>query len=121
MSDEKLHDLGGRRTGKTETAIGEILRGVRWTVTTRDLSIPVDAANQFEAFDALREFPRDAFGMVVEATDPVGRIYPVRTSLLMLRWNREEDAEMFRRRAITLRYGDSRAADLAALANMRKA
>ena len=64
-----------------------------WHVHTFAIDEFVRAADQFEAWDTLRDRPLEEFGLVVTAEpDESGDPIFVRTSQLMFKWGREEDA-----------------------------
>lgn len=69
---------------------------VRWHLRGRQINEVVEAADQWEAWDTLRDRSVFDFGLVTSAeadenADPI----PVHTATLMRRWGREEDAEAF--------------------------
>lgn len=68
----------------------------RWLLTSKAFSDLVTADDQFEAWDTLRERPITDFGLIVQAErDEDGDPIAIRTSALMLRWNRDEAARDF--------------------------
>jgi hypothetical protein len=76
---------------------GESLREARvWHVRSREINEVVRAADQWEAWDTLRDRSAFDFGLITvaepnEDADPI----PVHTATLMRRWGREHDAEQF--------------------------
>lgn len=69
----------------------------RWLVKSRDIMEIVPAADQWEAWDTLKDRPIEDFGLVVLAEpDESGDPIPVQTVTLMERWGRRADAEAFR-------------------------
>jgi hypothetical protein len=89
----------------------------RWNLRTGSISKFVNASDQWEAFDSLRNLDRGDFGLIVVAEanesgddDSI----PCRTSLLMRRWNRDGDAMLFARAMVEAGYPDTNAADVAA-------
>lgn len=72
-------------------------RGVStWHVRSRTINEVVHAADQWEAWDTLRDRDAAEFGLIAvaepdESADPI----PVQTAALMRRWGRDEDAEKF--------------------------
>jgi hypothetical protein len=92
-----------------------------WNLRSQRINELVDAPDQFIAWDTLRDRPVGDFGLVVEA-EPNGNGNPIvtRTSMLMFRWNRDEDARRFIRRASALLgVPDTSAEDLAAAGRNR--
>lgn len=68
----------------------------RWHLRSREINEVVQAADQWEAWDSLRDRSAVDFGLVVSAEpDENGDPFPVKTATLMHRWGREEDAEQF--------------------------
>lgn len=85
-----------------------------WQLRSAAIDEIVQARDQFEAWDTLRDRPIEDLGLVVEAepdenADPI----PVRTSGLMFRWGRDDDARAFIELAIANDLPDTTAADLA--------
>jgi hypothetical protein len=85
----------------------------KWHIRSGDIREIVYAADQFAAWDTLRDRPAEEFGLIAEAepdedTDP----YLVRTSLLMIRWNRDDDARRFVARGMEEGMPDTTAEDL---------
>jgi hypothetical protein len=84
----------------------------RWMLTSRRISEVVTAADQFAAWNTLRNRPIEDFGLVVSAEpDENGDPIPVRTSQLMFSWGRPEDARAFIALAIEKGLPDTTAAD----------
>ncbi len=83
---------------------------MKWYVTTKDIDNVVEADDQWEAFDSLCTQPADVFGIVVEA-QPVNETqaesYAIRTSLLMGRWGRIDEAKLFIEEAVKLGLPDT--------------
>jgi hypothetical protein len=87
----------------------------RWHVWSREINELVYAADQFEAFDMLRSRPAEEFGLIVQAeVDEDAEPFPVRTSLLMYRWYRDEDARRFIELGLEHGMPDTTQEDLAA-------
>ncbi len=86
----------------------------RWTVETLKEIRNVEASDQWEAYDTLRDLPIERFGLIVVAT-PEGRSsadsIPIRTSMLMFRWGRRMDAHLFLARAMAEGLPDTSAKD----------
>lgn len=66
----------------------------RWHLRSRAINEVVRAADQWEAWDTLRDRPVEDFGLIVvaernEDADPI----PVKTEMLMRRWGRDDDAD----------------------------
>ena len=76
---------------------------MKWVLTTRDIHTTAEADTAEQAFDALRAYPAEDFGLVVTAC-PAGQsdsnAIPIRTSHLMGRWGRLDAARAFIQRAI---------------------
>lgn len=90
-------------------------RKKKWVVSSGDIREVAYAADQFEAWDTLRDRPAEEFGLVAEAEpDENGEPYPIRTSILMFRWHRDADAKRFIARMKDLEGIDTTAADLKA-------
>ncbi len=85
-----------------------------WRVTTKGRTLAVEAADQWEAFDALRDQPLEAFGLVVEATQRMSPedTYAVRTPKLLARWGRLDDAREVIALVVAAGGPDTSAADL---------
>lgn len=76
---------------------------IRWIVSSSDMREVVFAADQFAAWDTLRDRPAEEFSLIAkaecnESADP----FLIRTSLLMLRWGRREDSRRFVERGVEL-------------------
>lgn len=90
---------------------------MKWYVDTKNIHTIVVAADQFEAYDTLKENPATDFGLIVTAqrvdkTEDEGS-YGCRTSLLMgKRWGRVEDAKLFVEAGIAQGMGDMSETDL---------
>lgn len=71
---------------------------MKWYVSTKDIDEIVEAANQWEAFDALRHRNPADFGLVVEA-QAVNKTSEesicIRTSMLFGRWGKPEVGRLF--------------------------
>lgn len=76
-----------------------------WHLRSREIDEIVSAADQWEAWDTLRDRPPADFGLVVSAEpDERGddeRI-PVQTEALMRRWGRDDEAVAFHQAAVDL-------------------
>jgi len=86
-----------------------------WIVETGTIVATVLARNQWEAFDALRSFDKNGFGLIVvakRAYSAEGEEYAVRTSRLMGRWGRVSDALEFINLAIEEGLPDTSREDL---------
>lgn len=87
----------------------------RWLLTTGDIKEFVYAETPFAAWDTLRDRSKFDFGLVTSAEpDEDGNPYHVRTSLLMFRWGRDDDAEQFIALGLTKGMPDTTAEDRAA-------
>jgi hypothetical protein len=67
-----------------------------WRIRSREIDEVVQADDQWEAWDSLRDRSAFDFGLIAtaepnESADPI----PVHTATLMRRWDREKDAEAF--------------------------
>lgn len=71
----------------------------RWHLTSIRVDEFVNAKDQFEAWDSLRERPATDFGLIVAALVSNETLddgcYLIRTSILMFRWGRDSDADRF--------------------------
>ena len=68
----------------------------RWHLTSRRINEVVEAEDQWAAWNTLRNRPADDFGMLVQAeANENGDPIPVKTTTLMTRWGRDEDAAAF--------------------------
>lgn len=70
----------------------------RWHLRSAGINEFVDAFDQWEAWDSLRDRPIEDFGFVVgaEANESGDdESFPVRASILLFRWGRDADAEAF--------------------------
>jgi hypothetical protein len=75
---------------------GSLLPLRRWHIRSREINEVVQASDQWEAWDTLRDRSAFDFGLIVvaepnEDADPI----PVHTATLMRRWGRDEDAGAF--------------------------
>ena len=104
------------------TAILVHLRGLlrleeetlRWTVETLKEVVNIEASDQWEAYDSLRDMPVERFGILVVAMPEGGTTddsIAVRTSMLMFRWGRRMDAHLFLARAMAEGLPDTSAKD----------
>lgn len=85
-----------------------------WQLRSAAINEIVRAADQFEAWDTLRDRPADDFGLLVTAeTGETGNPIPVRTSALMLSWGRDDDAQAFVDLAVAQGLPDTTTADRA--------
>lgn len=87
----------------------------RFHLRSGSISEFIYAADQFEAYDTLKDRSAYDFGLIVEAEpdendDPI----LVRTSQLMFRWRRDDEAKLFVQRAIQEGMPDTTEADLKA-------
>lgn len=85
-----------------------------WHLRSRAIDELVQAADQFAAWDTLRDRPLEDFGLIVTAerdedADPIG----VHTSGLMFWWGRDDDAKRLIALAIENGLPDTTAADRA--------
>ena len=87
-----------------------------WLLTSAGGTAPVDADDQWAAFDTLKDEPLENFGLLVSASTDLspGNTYGVRTSLLLARWGRIEDARTVIDRVIAAGGPDTSAEDLPA-------
>jgi hypothetical protein len=72
--------------------------GTRWQLRSREINEFVVAADQWEAWDTLRDRSIYDFGLVVSAEPHESgdhEVIPVHTATLMRRWGRDDDAEQF--------------------------
>lgn len=93
------------------------MRQKRWNLRSGDINEFVYAADQWVAFDILKERSAFEFGLIVEAEpDENDDPFLVRTSLLMYRWHRDSDAERFISRGMEEGMPDTTAEDLKARA-----
>jgi len=68
----------------------------RWHIRSREINEVVEADDQWEAWDTLRDRSALDFGLIATAEpDESGDPIPVHTATLMRRWGRDEDAEKF--------------------------
>jgi hypothetical protein len=93
----------GRRTHPNEAATTAAAAEHTWRIRSGEIDELVRAPDQIAAWDTLRDRPLEAFGVVAsaepdESADP---IY-VRTSALMFRWGRDNDARVIIRMAVDL-------------------
>lgn len=88
----------------------------RWRVGSGDISEWVFAPDQFAAFDTLRDRPAEDFGCIVtaEPDENPDDMVPVRTSILMFRWFRDDAARRFIERMMEEGMPDTTREDLAA-------
>lgn len=82
----------------------------RWILKSKDINEIVEASDLFEAYDHLREYGVLRFGLLVDgrkegAADDDS--YLIRTSALMGRWGRYDDARKFCELAKKAGYGDT--------------
>lgn len=85
---------------------------MKWYVTSKNIDEIVEAADQWEAFDSLRSWPVDDFGLIVEAQpvrETVEESIGIRTSKLFARWHRVDEAKLFIATAIELGLPDTSA------------
>lgn len=91
----------------------------RWMLTSGTIRELATAADQWAAFDTLRDRSPLEFGLIV-AAEPneqgEGESIPVRTSLLMTRWGRSVDAKAFVKAAVKAGMPNSTRADRKACA-----
>lgn len=90
----------------------------RWHLRSLKINEVVHASDQFAAFDTLRDRPVEDFGMIVSAEpNEAGNdaSIPARTSLLMFRWGRDDEARRFVARMVELGMPDTTEADLLAV------
>lgn len=84
----------------------------RWVLRSHGIGEVILAADQWAAWDTLRNRPVEDFGLIVTAEpDEDGNPIPVRTSRLMFDWGRDVDAMRFIDMAATEGLGDTRAVD----------
>lgn len=87
----------------------------RWLVQSGGISEIVNAADQWQAWDCLRDYATDQFGLATTAEpDENGDPFMVRTSLLMYRWGRDDDAREIQESAIENGWPDTTTEDRAA-------
>jgi len=86
----------------------------RWTIETLKQIRNVEASDQWDAYDTLRDLPVEDFGLIVVAIPEDGgedAAISVRTSMLMFRWGRRMDAHLFLARAMADGLPDTSALD----------
>lgn len=86
-----------------------------WHISGGDISEFVHADDQFQAWDTLRDRSAYDFGLIMKAEpnendDP----FLVRTSMLMRRWGRIDDAKKFVSRGMECGMPDTAMEDIAA-------
>lgn len=76
----------------------------RWHLKSGSISEVVHAPDQWAAYDTLRDRPAEDFGCIVVAEPDEGPdyAYPIRTSILMFQWFRDDDARRFIERMMEL-------------------
>lgn len=84
-----------------------------WRLKSNSIDSIVRAADQFEAWDTLRDRPLSHFGLVVTAEpDESGDPIPVHTSALLFSWGRDHEARMLIDAAVSVGLPDTTEADL---------
>jgi len=87
----------------------------RWRLKTGSINELVFADDQFAAWDTLRQRSAEDFGLIAQAEPDESRDpYLVRTSVLMFRWLRDDDARRFVSRGIEEGMPDTTLDDLRA-------
>ncbi len=83
-----------------------------WRIQSRAIDEVVQAEDQFEAWNTLRDRSTPDFGLIVSAEpDENADPFYVYTSALMTLWGREEDAVVFREIALAAGLHDTTQSD----------
>ena len=87
-----------------------------WRLKSRSIDSLVRADDQHAAYDTLKDRPAEHFGLIVSATPSDGgedQTISIRTSQLMYRWGRSEEARRFIERAVLAGLPDTTVQDKA--------
>ena len=87
----------------------------KWFVTSGKIDEIVEASDQWDAFDSLRDRAVGDFGLVVEAqpvNETVDGSIVTRTSMLLGRWGRDDEARRFIKAVVAQGGPDTTATDI---------